>query len=111
MLVTFDSPVGRVTMFGDVAAQLIRMMGHSGTVPSAVLAEDVPEALANLKRALAAVDSTKVIEESVENETDDKEVLVSLRNRAFPLIKLLEDAVRLHCGVMWEQEGSVPLKF
>jgi hypothetical protein len=33
MLVTFDSNVGGFTMFGDVALKLLKMMGHSGTVP------------------------------------------------------------------------------
>jgi len=43
-----------ITPFGDVAVTLIKMMGHSGTVPSALLAEDVPAALARLKAAVAA---------------------------------------------------------
>ena len=38
MLIKFDSKVGTLTMFGEPALQLIRMMGHSGTVPSAILA-------------------------------------------------------------------------
>ena len=42
MLVTFSSPAyADITMFGDVAVRLIKMMGHSGTIPSALLAEDV----------------------------------------------------------------------
>jgi hypothetical protein len=117
MLVTFQSQVGRVTMFGNIAVQLLRMTGHSGTVPSAMLAGDIPGALANLKRALAAADATEA-GKAPENETgeaeegsEEKEMLVSLRTRAFPLIKLLEDAVKHHSGVMWEQEGSAPLKF
>ena len=52
MLVNFDSKVGALTMFGDVAVQLLKLMGHSGTVPSAILAPDIPAALDRLKRAL-----------------------------------------------------------
>lgn len=113
MLVTFESAVGRVTLFGNVAEQLLRMMGHSGTIPSAVLADDIPEALANLKQALAVMEPGQEGEESAETEAgnDEREARVSLRNRAFPLIRLLEDAARAHSDVMWEREGSAPLKF
>ena len=45
MLVTFKTEAyASITMFGDVAVALIKLMGHSGTVPGAVLAEDVPAA-------------------------------------------------------------------
>ena len=46
MLVTFSSPVSAdITMFGDVALRLIKLMGHSGTIPGALAAEDVAPAL------------------------------------------------------------------
>jgi len=32
-------------MFGDVALAMLKMMGHTATVPGAILAEDVPAAL------------------------------------------------------------------
>jgi len=53
MLVKFESEVGSVTMFGDIAVTLLKMMGHSGTVPSALLAKDIPAAAGQLKSALA----------------------------------------------------------
>jgi len=54
MLVTFETKShAPITMFGDVAVTLIKMMGHSGTVPSALLAQDVPAALERLKAAVA----------------------------------------------------------
>ena len=54
MLVTFDSDVGGFTMFGDAALKLLKMMGHSGTVPSAILAKDIPAALARLQAGMEA---------------------------------------------------------
>jgi hypothetical protein len=114
MLVTFESKVGRLTMFGDIAVQLIRMFGQGrGTVPSALLAEDIPEALANLKRGLKAIDETDAGTAPQEDNEDDKEnkALVSLRTRAFPLIKLLEDSAKHKCDVMWDKEGSARLRF
>ena len=47
MLVTFHTKAyANITMFGDVAKQLLELLGHSGTIPSAIKAEDVPAALA-----------------------------------------------------------------
>ena len=55
MLITFSTKAyADITMFGDVALHLIHLMGHSGSVPGAILAEDVPAALEKLKAALAA---------------------------------------------------------
>ena len=55
MLVTFSCPAhADITMFGDVAIRLLELMGHSGTVPGALLAEDVAAALARLEAAVAA---------------------------------------------------------
>ena len=49
MLVTFHTKsYANITMFGDVAKQLLELLGHSGTIPSAIKAEDVPAALARL---------------------------------------------------------------
>jgi Domain of unknown function (DUF1840) len=46
MLVTFRRKVsGEITMFGDVAVTLLKLMGHSGTVPGALLADQIPSAL------------------------------------------------------------------
>jgi hypothetical protein len=45
MLVTFTTDAyADITMFGDVALAMLKMMGHSATVPGAILAEDVPVA-------------------------------------------------------------------
>ncbi|HQU63324.1 MAG TPA: DUF1840 family protein, partial [Nitrosomonas sp.] len=39
MLVTFRTDVGDITMFGDIALHMIKLMGHSETVPGAILAK------------------------------------------------------------------------
>jgi len=55
MLVTFHTNAwSSITMFGDVAVTLLKMAGHSGTVPSAMLAADIPAALERLEHKLAA---------------------------------------------------------
>jgi hypothetical protein len=112
MLVTFDSKVGRVTMFGDVAGQLIRMMGHSGAVPGALLAEEIPRALANLKRALADADQPPAPSATQEEDSQEKTAApISLRTRGYPLIQLLENALEQSADVLWDQDGSAVLKF
>jgi hypothetical protein len=101
MLVTFSCPAhADITMFGDVAIRLIRMMGHSGTVPSAILAEDVPAAH---KRLQAAVEEDGRAHEHQEStNSDDEEPAISLRHRAVPLLELLEAAKAAKCNVMWD---------
>lgn len=103
MLVTFKTDAyADIIMFGDVAKQLLKMMGHSGTVPSAMLAEDVPAALDRLKRAVE-VEKPTSIQEQGEGGKESDDQTVSLAYRALPLIELLTAAAKKHCNVMWEK--------
>lgn len=96
MLVTFSTPShANLTFFGDIATRLLKMMGHSGTVPSAILAEDVPVALAKLRHAVNAHGGEET------GEGDGGSESVSLAHRALPLIGLLETAAREEEDVMW----------
>jgi len=98
MLVTFTTKAyADITMFGDVAIAMLKMMGHSGTVPSAIRAEDVPEALRQLKAAVAA---GKAPPPHVDKDADEPPV--STEHRAMPLIELLTAAAKDGCGVMWK---------
>ncbi len=100
MLVQFDSQVGRFSTFGDVAVTLLKMMGHSGTVPGAILAKDIPPALERLKAAVAAAPEAG---RKQSDDADEKEPPVSLRQRAFPLIELLERAAQAGSDVLWDR--------
>jgi hypothetical protein len=96
MLVTFTTKsYADITMFGDVAVALLKMMGHSGTVPSAISAEDVPVALDRLK---AAIKSGKGAQATGGKEDE----AVSMANRALPLINLLTSAAKEKGDVMWK---------
>lgn len=98
MLVTFKTDAyADITMFGDVALAMLKMMGHSATVPGAILAADVSTALSKLT---AAIDAEKV-SAPVENQEEDEPV-VSMANRAMPLIDLLTAAAKAERNVMWE---------
>jgi hypothetical protein len=104
MLVTFSCPAyADITMFGDVAVRLLKLMGHSGTVPSALLAEDVQAALERLEAAIEAGDQLPEPEESAQR--DDDEPAVSLPHRALPLIELLKAAATAKCNVMWDSSN------
>src|SRR5690606_28732893 len=84
-----------IDMFEDVAVQLLKLMGHSGTVPSAILPEDIPHALTTLKSAL---EQNKITEASAPEADIDEDELekptVSLAIRAYPLIELLTAALK-----------------
>jgi len=101
MLVTFSCDAHEnITMFGDVARRLLVMMGHSGTLPSAILSEDVPEALSRLRQGITEEKMQAAPAPSAVDEDDNDQV--SLAHRAIPLIALLEDAVKAQCNVMWK---------
>ena len=102
MLITFTTPVyADITMFGDVALNMLKLMGHSATVPSALLAEDIPEALQRLE---AAVKADKQSPQSPA-EGEDGETAVSLSHRALPLIELLKAAAKEKSNVMWDSNN------
>jgi hypothetical protein len=97
MLVTFTTDAYTdITMFGDVALTMLKMMGHSATVPGAILASDVPEALRRLTAAVEAENALPPVEADDEDET-----AVSLSNRTLPLIQLLTAAAKAGSDVMW----------
>jgi hypothetical protein len=101
MLVTFTTEAyADITMFGDVAVSLLKMMGHSGTVPSAILAADVPAALSRLTTAINA-EKSPTAPEAEGPWADD--AAVSMAHRALPLIELLTAAAKENRDVMWNE--------
>lgn len=103
MLIRFETPAyATITMFGDVAVTLIKLMGHSGAVPSALMAEDVPAALERLKRAVAEHPDAMLDPATPNPHKGDEAQHVSLAHRALPLIELLEAAARNGENVMWD---------
>ena len=100
MLITFRTEAyADITMFGDTALNMLKLMGHSATVPGAILAADVPAALQKLQ---AGVGATTPQSGAADADNGD-EPAVSLSHRALPLVKLLEAAVAAKADVMWDQ--------
>ena len=100
MLIRFHSKVGGFTIQGDTGTALLRLMGMSGAVPGALLAQDVPPALERLKRAVGAGQAPAAAADAHEEGNR-----VSLSARAFPLVQLLESAAKWSCDVVWEELG------
>ena len=104
MLITFKTDAhADIVMFGDVALTLLKLMGQSGRIPGALLAADIPQALARLQSAVAehpdlALDPAP----PAGREEDDSGRHVSLANRALPLIELLTKAAARGKNVMWD---------
>ncbi len=115
MLVRFHSKAAAgVTMFGDIAAELLGFMGMSGMVPGAARAQDVPEALRQLKHAIGSSEGDRIPQpsrpksgnEEKESGEEDDIAKVNLRTRAYPLVQLLEAAAAEECAVVWEDAGK-----
>ncbi len=103
MLVTFRTKYyPNITMFGDVAKALLKSMGQSGNVPGAIQHEDIPAALHKLKESLLKAAGGESDETAPRNEDDKDQPIVTLDQRAIPLIELLESAIREDEHVVWD---------
>jgi hypothetical protein len=101
MLVTFSTDsYPNITLFGDDALAMLKMMGHSATVPGSIRAEDVPKALGLLKTSIAA-------SKDLPPAKDADEPAVSIAHRGMPLIELLTAAVKANDYVMWDKSTII----
>jgi Domain of unknown function (DUF1840) len=108
MLVTFRTKAhANITMFGDVAVTLLKLAGHSGTVPSAILAQDIPAALVKLEGGLPLVPMRPRDGHDGLDAADDPdaEPKVPLRRRATPLLELLRAADAAGTDVLIDATG------
>jgi len=107
MIVKFSTRSGALTMHGEAAVTLLKAMGHSGTVPGAILAPDLPQALAGLRRTLETQADAPSPEPGApaqdSEEREDAAPTVTLRMRAMPLIDMIETAIARQSDLMWER--------
>lgn len=78
-------------MFESVALTLLKLMGHSGSIPGAFSAPEVFSALEKLK--------AQVSKQPHQVTGPDK---INLRQRATPLLGLLQHAADKNYPVIWE---------
>ncbi|VEG90244.1 DUF1840 domain-containing protein [Legionella spiritensis] len=103
MLIQFKSDAyENITMFGDIAIHLLKMMGQSGVVPGALKAEEIPEALASLEKSLYR--EYPLDNEENLPEDDDNSPPIHLSQRAFPLINMLKSAQEKNCSIIWQKQ-------
>jgi len=112
MLVTFRSTATEsITMFHDVAVQLLKLMGATGRVPGALGPDDVGPALQRLEMAteqiragthLTAARPADNEDAKHEDEDEEREPPVDLATRAVPLLSILKRAAAAHAEIMWE---------
>lgn len=110
MIVTFQSAAaGDVIMFGDVAQRLMGIMGKEASDKGIVTVEQLPEAIARLKAAIAedkvqraaVADEDGPQSEPDPNSQTGQRPFVSLAQRAVPLLELLEFALKKKKPVVW----------
>jgi Domain of unknown function (DUF1840) len=117
MLVTFrSSATESITMFGDIAVQLLRLMGATGKVPGGMDAAEVSAALGRFEREierLKAQTNADTPARPADNEdwaTDEdkdlkREPPIAIETRAVPLLSLLKRAAAAKVPVVWERGG------
>ena len=108
MLVVFTNKSGgTVEMFEKSALELIKLMGRREAVPSAISAEDLPEALETMNNALiemAQIEKAEDQEAHLEDleEDEDHPKPIGLSTRAFPLTELIKQTIKEGSFLMWD---------
>jgi len=108
MLVKFSTRFGQLLMLGEPAVALVKLGGHSGTVPSAVLAADLPAFLQRLREGLEVhgdeLSPPPLPREPAQDEDDEpRERPISLRLRAVPLVDMVATAIEHGSDLMWDR--------
>lgn len=105
MLVRFDSKVGTFSMFEKDARHMIKLLGHSDTIPGAILGDDIEKTLQAFQAALT--EAAKQENQQVIPKKDEEEETVSVNRRAYPLLELLKKAAKQKETVMWDFDNKL----
>lgn len=107
MLVKFNSSVsGEMLMLADAAKRILAIIGKEATQRGVISEEQLPEALASLRRAVAEEKAGQAGKpDNGYPDPDDEsaaEPPVGLARRAYPFIEMLESTLREDGFVLWE---------
>lgn len=105
MLVKFHSSVaGEIFMFAPVARALLEIIGKRPEARGVITAEQLADAIARLRQAVAAGGSLPLAcEPPPQLDREGRpETPVSLSRRAFPLIDMLQRTQRDDGYLLWE---------
>jgi hypothetical protein len=101
MLITFDCKLAStVSMQERYAKQMLTLMKQSGSIPSALGAESVEQALVDLQQGLK--------DNKTDQDDEDKDnSSIPLNTRAYPLIQLLNHAIQNEEYIMWDYNKGI----
>lgn len=109
MLITFRSQAsGDIMMFGDVARQMLRIVGKEPADKGIITVAQLPDAIVALKGAIAAdkaawAERSASAKEETETESGDGgDLFVSASQHAQPLLELFEWSLKDDKPVLWE---------
>ena len=112
MLVTFRSTATEsITLFQDVAVQLLKLMGATGRIPGALGPDDVGPALQKLELATEQIRAGTHLtparpadneDAQSEDEDEEREPPVDIATRAVPLLSIMKRAAAAHAELVWE---------
>jgi hypothetical protein len=105
MMVRFDSKVGVFSMYEKDAHTMIKLMGHSDTIPGAILGADIEKTLATFQANLA--EAAKQENPQATPKDDDENEAVPVNRRAYPLLELLKKAAKQKETLMWDYDNSL----
>ncbi|MFK7966570.1 MAG: DUF1840 domain-containing protein [Burkholderiaceae bacterium] len=101
MIYEFKSrATGSVIMTQDIAEALLAAMGKTPGATGIITVEQLPAAIAALRHDLPA-DASDEGQESTDDDDDEPKSSVSLKQRAFPLIEMMETALKAGKDVTW----------
>lgn len=110
MIIKFATRNGHLLMQAEPAVTLVKLGGHSGTVPSAVLAADLPAFAAKLRAGLeqhgdelSPPPPPATSGHDDDEDEEPRERPIKLRLRAVPLLDMIDTAIRQTSDLLWEK--------
>lgn len=101
MTITFKSRAGAdLLMFGEDAKDMMRLMEKDVAEMGIVTVASIPMAIQKLREAADNSPPPEPVSEQ-ENTDDDVEEPVTLAQRVFPLLDLLERSLKAKVPVVW----------
>lgn len=92
---------GSVTMTQSVAEQLLRIIGKAPGPAGIITVDQMPAAIEAMRRAVSHEPAPPAGEDSPDRRDEDPNAYVSLAQRTWPLIELLEEAHGKGVDITW----------
>ncbi len=103
MIIIFKSRAAAdVIMLGEVAQRMFEVIGKPFEPQGVITVEELPEAIARLKQAMADDKAARAQPRPAEEERDEtRPPAISLTQRIVPLLELFEAALKADKAVTW----------